>query len=131
MLNIEKYKDEIIAERRESEECDLFDDISAAVAIRHGKSLDSIEQVVDWLCSEYKEPLLNDKEKEFLQDLMKWYTFKGLKKDGVRITMYETISDGVSNYMGSVSVPFDTGKDSYMFQNLEDDRMYTLEELGL
>ena len=130
MLNIEKYKDEIIDEWRESEECDLFDDISA-VAIRHGKSLGSIEQVVDWLCEEHKEPLLNDKEIEFLQDLMKWHTFKEIKKDGVRISMYVRISDGVSNFIGTVTVPFDIGKESYMFRNLEDDRMYTLEELGL
>ena len=130
MLNIEKYKDEIIAEWRESEESDLLEDISV-VAIRHGKSLGSIEQVVDWLCSEYKEPLLDGEEKEFLQDLMKWYGFESLKKDGVRISMYVRISDGVSNYMGSVSAPFDTDKGFYKFQNLEDDKTYTLEELGL
>ena len=86
---------------------------------------------MDWLCEENQEPLLADNEKEFLQDLMKWYTFKSLKKDGVRIAMYVRISDGVSNFMGTVTIPFDTGKNSYTFQKLEDGKMYTLEELGL
>ena len=45
--------------------------------------------------------------------------------------MYVRVSDGVSNFMGTMTVPFDTGKDSYTFQNLEEDKMYTLEELGL
>ena len=130
MLNIEKYKDEIIDEWRESEECDLLEDIKC-VAHRHGSKDFTCERLFDWLCDEYKEPLLDDKEKEFLQDLMKWYGFNALKRDGLKIAMYESISDGVSNYMGSVSVPFDTDKGFYTFQNLEDDRMYTLEELGL
>ena len=130
MLNIEKYKDEIIDEWRESEESDLLEDIKC-VAHRHGSKDFTCERLVDWLCEEYQEPLLNEREKEFLQEMMKWYEFDGLKKDGARIAMYVRISDGVSIFMGTVSVPFDTDKGFYKFQNLEDDRMYTLEELGL
>lgn len=127
MLNIEKYKDEI---KEYGFSKVYLREKNVTIDGEKGANL-NIRTVVDWLCDEYKEPLLVGNEKEFLQDLMKWYTFKSLKKDGVRISMYERISDGVSNFIGTVTVPFDTDKGFYKFQNLEDDKMYTLEELGI
>ena len=119
MLNIEKYKDEIIDEWRESEESDLLEDISA-VAIRHGKSLDSVEQVVDWLCEEYHESLLTDEDKEFLADLMKWYTF-----ERIHINLCNEIVL-VDDYK-----VFHVCKPKDIFEKLEKLKCYTLEELGL
>lgn len=120
MLNIEKYKNEIIDEWRESEESDLLEDISA-VATRHGKSLGSIEQVVDWLCDECQEPLLNDKEK----DLLKYLT-------GAFPSIY-------SAYVGEHFIFLKSKDDGQLvtfskmhgFQNLESRKEYTLKELGL
>lgn len=119
MLNIEKYKDEIISEWRESEESDLLEDISV-VAIRHGKSLGSIEQVVDWLCEEHQEPQLTDEDEEFLQDLMKWYTF-----ERIHINLCNEIV--LANYYET----FHICKPKGIFENLEKLKCYTLEELGL
>ena len=129
MLNIEKYKDEIKDQIGKIS----FEDAIIDTALKHIGGCGDISQkdLFDWLCSEYKEPLLDGEEKEFLQDLMKWYGFNVLKRDGLKIAMYERMSNGVSDFIGKFSVPFDTDQGLYKFQNLEDDKMYTLEELGI
>lgn len=120
MLNIEKYKDEIIAEWRESEESDLLEDISV-VAIRHGKSLGSIEQVVDWLCEEYQESLLTDDEKAQIRAFKKALpTLERIEKHGVLIYLQNSGGDIIGSFI-ILNV----------YKKILECVTYTLEELGL
>ena len=128
MLNIEKYKDEI---KEYGFSKVYLREKNVTIDGEKGVNL-NIRNVVDWLCSEYKEPLLDDEEKEFLQDLMEWYKFNALKINDVKMYVYDKLYDDISYYRGTISIPLSLENEGfYMFQNLEDDRMYTLEELGI
>lgn len=79
----------------------------------------------DW--EEYKEPLLNNEEKEFLKGVMEFVDFKINEISIVRnsvgmfIELYdENGEDDATPYL----------KTSY-FKNLENDKRYSLNELGL
>ena len=131
MLNIEKYKDEIIDEWRESEESDLLEDIKC-VAHRHGSKDFTCESLMGWLCEECQETLLENEEKEFLQDMREWYVFNRLKINGSEMSFYDGFCEDLCYYKGTISIPLSSENEGfYMFQNLEDGKMYTLEELGL
>ena len=132
MLNIEKYKDEIIAEWRESEEDDLLEDIKS-VAHRHGSKGFTCERLMDWLCEEYQEPLLNDEEKEFIRDLKKWYKFDAIKVSFpyIDLLVKKKSKDGSTRYVLVHSIPFFDG--SSMFKGLVNSNLtvFPLEKLGL
>lgn len=129
MKNIDKYKDEIKEQIgkniiEESAPYSLFDAITKAI----GKKVNAFD-LVDWLCSEYKEPLLTDEEKEYLQDLMKWYTFDAITVNYVYVNLLREVNDATAGVVASVTLP--STLHSVPFTHLDCGKIYTLEELGL
>ena len=123
MLNIEKYKDKIIRtfacnERNTGHYYTIFDAIEDVVDDIGGVSY-GIE-VIDWLCSEYKEPIINDTEKEFLLNLRKYYEFDRVLLDNHFISI-------INNGAWKVNLPTPSG----LFQGMYSQNEYLLEELGI
>ena len=79
MLNIEKYKDEIIEEYQNLMKTTAIDGDGnrmnkaiRTIAYKHcRKILLGASNPFKWLCEEYKEPILNDEEKEWLREATK------------------------------------------------------------
>ena len=80
MLNIEKYKDEILNEYQQLTEklipnCSDGQRMNKAIkeiAFKHcGKRLLGASDPFKWLCEEYKEPILDDVEKDYLSAVIK------------------------------------------------------------
>lgn len=121
MLNIEKFKEDII-ERGLSH-----------VYMEHhnGKDYGYDEDIIDWLCQEYKEPILDDVEKEYLGAVIKPFRniIKGITKyyheHGLEYIVIEH-KDKSFRYM-----PFPKFKEGTMYKGMELEKEYTLEELGL
>lgn len=131
MLNIEKYKEEFIDEWAESGEDSFLDDIKN-VARKHGLNFKYCEDVMDWLCSESKDLPLENDEKKFLKDLK-----REINCDAIRINYpyldllieadYSKELD-LHKYLCALSIPC---LEHYNFINLEREKVYTLEELGI
>ena len=138
MLNIEKYKDEIIEEYQNLIKTTAIDGDGnrmnkaiRTIAYKHcGKILIGASNPFKWLCEEYKEPILDDVEREYLSAVIrpfrnhvtsvrKW--FNG--------TDYQIIIslDHADNLCQLPRFPLS----SEMYKGIELDRNYTLEELGL
>ena len=127
MLNIEKYKDEIIQEYKDSISYTIGDCI-AHVKRNHtcANSSTSGIAMIDWLCEEYKEPILTDKEREYLKAVCEPF--------------HERINY-VANIEGAggkkLIIHYDDCYVIYLpsieqtFMNMELDKSYTLEELGI
>lgn len=131
MLNIEKYKEVILNEWRDSEECDLLDCIMY-VACRHGLEDTQGEEIMNWLCSESQDLPLENSEKKFLKDLK-----REIDCDAIRVNypylelLIETdysMELGLHKYLCTLSIPC---LEHYKFINLEREKVYTLEELGI
>ena len=79
MLNIEKYKDEIIEEYQNLMKTTAIDGDGnrmnkaiKTIAYKHcRKILLGASNPFKWLCEEYKEPILDDVEREYLSAVIK------------------------------------------------------------
>ncbi len=142
MLNIEKYKDEIeenyyrwLEVRPIGERYDLGGAIFE-VYDRLSNYEGDADDVIEWLCEEYKEPILDDKEREYLGNIVKPF------KENAKVTIelkeifieydryqYITVTVDGNNFCESFNLPkFDSGK---MYKNMKLYHEYTLKELGL
>lgn len=137
MTNIEKYKDEILNEYQ----CLMDKNISSCsygtrmneaiktIAFKHcGKRLPGASRPFKWLCEEYKEPILDDAEKDYLSAVIKPFR-KRIKhielrevgpKQFVRIELY----------YGDCMI-FPNFNANTMYQGMEPKKHYSLDELGL
>ncbi len=146
MLNIEKYKDKIIEQYKQYQSEDSFLDyhekIGAAIMSIpfdlgvKGSMGFTFEQTIEWLCEKYKEPILDDKEREYLENIIKPF------KENAKVTIelkeifieydryqYITVTVDGNNFCESFNLPkFDSGK---MYKNMKLYHKYTLKELGL
>lgn len=137
MLNAEKYKDEIVkvgydfalfankpivachSDEYECDTCKFHNDFTGCRAKR-----------IKWLLEEYKEPILSDEEKKILLDIInavKPFTdVKPLILRGKR----NITEPYITLCYDDEDICLPTFKDT-MFENLELDKPYGLEELGL
>lgn len=128
MLNIEKYKDEFIAHGRQ------------ATYKNHNniKYNEDVEwrDIVNWLCEEYKEPLLTDSEKEYLKIMFTTFSnsieciskkleYKHRQFLQGKLYIEYCSKDG---WKDTAVIPY---FDSDMFKGLKENENYTLEELEL
>ena len=91
---------------------------------------------VKWLLEEYKEPILTDKEKELIKAIIELFNENWL----ISIEWFETIITSKicicarekedRTIVETLEIPTLLFKES-MFQGLEKNREYTIEELGL
>lgn len=131
MKNIEKYRDEIEAEIRESSTldcaiCSLRGDVCDENYLCTNCHLKSL----DWLLQEYKEPILTNKEKAYLKKKIK------PKRDSVihirKIALLKGTENEFTNIVIATKDTLEAVATSGMpFEGMKLEREYSLEELGL
>lgn len=136
MLNIEKYKDEILNEYHL-----MFKDISRCsdgtrmtkaiqtIAFKHcGKQLIGVSNTFKWLCEEYKEQILDDVEKDYLSAVIKPFRkrikYIEIRKIGSKQFVHIELS-------GGDCMSFPSFKENTMYKGMELDKHYSLDELVL
>ena len=138
MLNIEKYKDEIIEEYQNLMKTTAIDGDGnrmnkaiRTIAYKHcRKILLGASNPFIWLCEEYKEPILDDVEREYLSAVIKPFRKKVkliIKRTNTPEEQYIRIVLGNSERMNFPNFNKNTG----MYKGMEADKSYSLEELGL
>ena len=128
MLNIEKYKDEILEKYNRDGNlgvvlCDFYR--LRGVRDPHDYSF-SNEDLLNWLISEYEEPLITDVELKYLRDLKCENNFIAVRRDFDIIELLIRLEN--KEFLRVWSLPCNYGID---FKGLEDQKVYTLEELGV
>ena len=129
MLNIEKYKNNILA----NDESDI------TCCVRHAclkkdvcmdDCFDCKKQVIQWLLSEYKEPVLDEVERKYLSDVIRPF-----RKEVATISKFLTwANDAHYIYIEmkdnrGCTLPF--FPKNTMYKGMKDGRHYSLKELGL
>ena len=128
MLNIEKYKDNILNAAQTDITCCVIDLFHNGVCPHDCK--DCKKAAMEWLLEEYKEPILDDAEKEYLSAVIKPFRKKisciRKTKDPRKCENYIKIEccDGDLMHFPNLS-------NDAMYKGMKLDRKYTLEELGL
>lgn len=129
MKNFEKYKDEIMNEYDSSIACDVrrLKGIEECAGV---KCDNCNREALRWLLSEYKRPILDDVEKEYLQAVIKPFGSK---------IKYISKSDGCCKGKQFILIEFYKGdhfifpyfEANSMYKGMELNKEYTLKELGL
>lgn len=129
MKNIEKYKNEIMNASHKNLTCCVNADILNLPCSSRCKECK--KSVVKWLLEEYKEPILDDVEKAYLNSVIKPFRKKvnsitkilvcDSKKCFIRIRVNNTEHVNLPNFNIA----------SGMYAGMRSFRAYTLEELGL
>ena len=128
MLNIEKYKDNILNAAQTDITCCVIDLFHNGVCPHDCK--DCKKAAMEWLLEEYKEPVLDDVEKEYLSAVIKPFRKK--------ISCIRKIKDP-RKWKNYIKIEFCDGdlmhfpnlSNDAMYKGMKLDRKYTLEELGL
>lgn len=92
---------------------------------------------IKWLMKEYKEPILDEVEKKYLEDVIKpfkdrvteickWCIDKGSKEEFIRIEVKDHKSEYYSN---TIDLPW--FEINTMYKGMKRKKRYTLKELGL
>lgn len=140
MKNIEKYEKEIsqLVNKGGSLECS----IATVAGIREEKHCFSPackechNKCIEWMCSEYNEPILSDEEKDIVKEMIDVILKFGCTVIDVRkidigncdsfiSIRYENPVIGIDDTISSPIINSDK------FKGMELNRKYTLEELGL
>ena len=141
MKNIEKYEKQIVDQINEygdSLECT----IANVAGIREEKHCYDLvckechNKCIEWMCSEYNEPILSDEEKKIVKAMIDFAHKCGVYV--VHVCKFQDELNGVyihckfkdkendnTDFIESPWLP------KNMFKRMEYDREYTLEELGL
>lgn len=128
MLNIEKYKDDILNAETGNITCCVYDDILHLDCI--GNCVECKKNVMKWLLEEYKAPILDDAERKYLAAVIRPF------RDKIdTISKFKTFDD-TSQYIyismkdnSRCTLPvFPKGT---MYKGMIDGTDYSLKELGL
>ena len=133
MLNIEKYKDEILkyAGYQHSLMCLIYENIMKKNDCT-GCCSKCKRETIKWLTSEYEEPILTEEEKVIIKNILK--AFEPFGKELSYITKDHWNCDE------SCFLNFKCGNDSFgtltfnsgkLFKGMEINKRYTLGDLGL
>lgn len=127
MLNIEKYKDDILDAAQADITCCVID------LYHNGRCPDDCKDckkaAMEWLLEECKEPILTDSEREYLSAVIK--PFRKKVMDVIKLQCSEErqcirIRICVGDY---AELPL--FNNNTMYKGMEVDKYYTPEELGL
>lgn len=127
MLNIEKYKDEILNAAQSDITCCVIDLFHNGVCPDNCK--DCKKAAMEWLLEECKEPILTDSEREYLSAVIK--PFRKKVMDVIKLQCSEErqcIKIRVS-YGDCAELPL--FKNNTMYKGMKVNEYYTPEELGL
>lgn len=128
MKNIEKYKDVLLNAETNDLTCCVID------LFHNGKCPNSCkdckQKAIEWLLSEYKEPILDEAEKEYLSAVIK--PFRN------HVTCVRKWFNGIDY---QIMISLDHGErtlelprfplSSEMYKGMDSNKRYTLQELGL
>ncbi len=136
MTNLEIHKEKIINDWHACKMKSVLDVIQD-VANSHGANIhtadgDRVRKLLNWMCEQHKEPILDEMEKEYLSNFIKPF------RDRVYY-IYKTDSYGEHDDTEEINIEYDNYfevalpdfKKGTMYKNMELDKEYTLEELGL
>lgn len=140
MKNIEKYEQEIskLVNKGSSLECS----IATVSGIREEKPcFDQVckechNKCIEWMCSEYNEPILSDEEKDIIRSMIYSlykigcnvnYVIKDVNENGIAYFMID-YANHAFGYREMMASPY-FRKDK--FNGMEIGKEYTLEELGI
>lgn len=131
MLNIEKYKKEVIARLDTCQMERMINDITGFnyCGSAHDHCTPCAEYVYKWLLSEYKESILNDAEKKYLSAVIKPF----------RKNVMDVIKTQYSGGKQSIRIRICAGdyvelplfNNNTMYKGMDVGKYYTPEELGL
>ena len=128
MLNIEKYKDDILNTELTHINCCVNHLSNKGICFKNCKECK--ENAMKWLLSEYKEPILDDVEREYLSAVIKPFRKKisciRKSKDSRQGENYIKIE-----FCNGDCMFFPNLSNNAMYKRMKLDRDYTLEELGL
>ena len=141
MLNIEKYEKEIIDIGLNSFGCTKDNEIKRCADIHCCDCVFcdnrrcSSRKTIEWLASEYKEPILNEKEKEILNKLIEANRVI-VNINLVYVKKVNILHDDNKCYL---CFSFENSNESYtvtfnkdcIFTGMEVNKEYSLEDLGL
>ena len=127
MLNIEKYKDEILNAAQSDITCCVIDLFHNGVCPDNCK--DCKKAAMEWLLEECKEPILTDSEREYLSAVIKPF----------RKNVMDVIKLQCSDERQCIRIRICVGdyaelplfNNNTMYKGMEVDKYYTPEELGL
>lgn len=135
MLNIEKYKDEILKKYNKrlenTDEGRYSEQLANAIfdVFCHDRHRREMENVVEWAFREYEEPILTDEAKAYLKAIIEPAECTKISKHLSSSYTYELrIYDKVDYIL--IACSKDTKLYEY-FKNMQDYKIYTPEELGL
>lgn len=136
MLNIEKYKKEILkyAGCQHSLMCLIYENIMKKNDCT-GCCSKCKRETIEWLTSEYKEPVLNDEGKAYLSNLLKPY---GLGTCAFQFNLSEVVKNDtykltIADEHGII-INLAIRQDSEMqklFRKMQFNKVYAVKELGL
>ena len=130
MLNIEKYKDEILNAAQSDITCCVIDLHHNGICPDDCK--DCKKAAMEWLLEECKEPILTDSEREYLSAVIK--PFRKKVKHIVKINLFGSPEEQfiriVIGNLDFINLP-NFNKNTGMYRGMEVDKLYSLEELGL
>lgn len=138
MKNIEKYEKEL-------KKYGTYFTLAKGVGILDCKDISCVDctfyggcaiKRMNWLLEEYKEPILTDEEKEYLNNLIKHF------RNYIKYIERETEDFYNGEQLESINIWMEKGdignltiipivETSLTFEGMEDERQYSLEELGL
>ena len=136
MKNIEKYKDEILkyAGYQHSLMCLIYENIMKKNDCT-GCCSKCKRETIEWLTSEYEEPVLNDEGKAYLSNLLKPY---GLGTCAFQFNLSEVVKNDtykltIADEYGII-INLAIRQDSEMqelFRKMQFNKVYAVKELGL
>lgn len=131
MLNIEKYKEEILkyTGKQYSMMCLIHEDIMKKNDCT-GNCSKCRRETIEWLTSEYKESILTDEEKACLKKIIK------PKRDSVIYIRKTAFLKGTENEFTNIVIATKDTLEAVVtpgmsFESMKLEREYSLEELGL
>lgn len=128
MLNIEKYKDNILNAAQSDITCCVIDLFHNGVCPDNCK--DCKKAAMKWLLEEYKEPVLDDVEKGFLKAVIKPF-----RKMIAYIVKAQDFDDGKQCIriilQNGDGIHFPYLDDDTMYKGMKKNKKYSLEELDL
>lgn len=136
MLNIEKYKKELNQIKGIQLDCEIYKTrkkFEGKNGFCVAKSCSECrKENIEWLCSEYKDPILDDEERKYLSAVIK--PFRKDVEYIVKLPKFEWIQEAIyihigRSWRGNIELP--TFKKEAMYKGMKINKRYTLEELGL
>lgn len=136
MLNIEKYKGEIECwyDSESAKQCSKLYCLSKAIKeVYIDRCKDKSITMLEWLCEEYKEPILDEEERKYLSAVIK--PFRKEETTIMKRKEYsgcEFVRIAIEWKEGSIDyIEFPSFEKGTMYKGMELNKEYTLEELGL